>query len=76
LFSSTKIIIDGSTYSQLDLLILNAYKILTSLEFILILYFMIEIMGIRDVLCKALQQLSQDIVMIALSLFYKSIYLT
>ncbi|XP_027941243.1 zinc finger MYM-type protein 1-like [Vigna unguiculata] len=56
-----KITVDGSTYSQrgdAD----NAYKSLTSFEFILILYLMREIMGITDVLCQALQQQSQDIV--------------
>ncbi|XP_027916063.1 zinc finger MYM-type protein 1-like [Vigna unguiculata] len=56
-----KITVDGSTYSQhgdVD----NAYKSLTSFEFILILYLMREIMGITDVLCQALQQQSQDIV--------------
>jgi len=49
------IIVDGSTYSQhgdVD----NAYKSLTSLEFILILYLMREIMKITDVLCQELQQ--------------------
>jgi len=56
-----KITVDGSTYSQrgdID----NAYKSLTSFEFILILYLMREIMGITDVLCQALQQQSQDII--------------
>ena len=56
-----KNIVDGSTYSQrgdAD----NAYKSLTSFEFILILYLMREIMGITNVLCQALQQQSQDIV--------------
>jgi len=56
-----KNIVDGSTYSQrgdAD----NAYKNLTSFEFILIMYLMREIMGIIDVLCQALQQQSQDIV--------------
>ncbi|XP_029128873.1 uncharacterized protein LOC114916403 [Cajanus cajan] len=56
-----KIIVDGSTYSQhgdAD----NAYKSLTSFEFILILHLMREIMGITDVLCQALQQQSQDVV--------------
>ena len=55
-----KNIVDGFTYSQrsdAD----NAYKSLTSFEFILILYLMREIMGIIDVLCQALQQQSQDI---------------
>jgi len=56
-----KITVDGSTYSQhgdVD----NAYKSLTSFEFILILFFMREIMRITYVLCQALQQQSQDIV--------------
>jgi len=56
-----KNIIDGSTYSQCgdaD----NAYKSLTSFEFILILHLMREIMGITNVLCQALQQQSHDIV--------------
>ena len=55
------IIVDGSTYSQrgdVD----NAYKSLTSFEFILILYLMREIIGITEVLCQTLQQQSQDIV--------------
>ena len=55
------ITIDGSTYSQsgdVD----NAYKSLTSFEFILIFYLMREIRGITDFLCQALQQQYQDIV--------------
>ncbi|XP_057431672.1 uncharacterized protein LOC130724460 [Lotus japonicus] len=56
-----KIIVDGSTYSQrgdAD----SAHSSLTSFEFIFILHLMKEIMGITDVLCKALQQQSRDIV--------------
>jgi len=61
LFSSKKNIADGSTYSQCGDAN-NAFKILTSFEFILILYMMREIMGITNVLCQALEQQSQNIV--------------
>jgi len=54
-------IVDGSTSSQRGDAY-NAYKSLTSFEFILILYLIREIMGITYVLCQALQQQSQDIV--------------
>ena len=39
----------------------GAYQVLTSFEFILILYLMKETMGITNVLCQALQQHSQDL---------------
>ncbi|XP_061372803.1 uncharacterized protein LOC133315239 [Gastrolobium bilobum] len=39
----------------------NAYSSLTSFDFIIILHLMKEIMGITDVLCQALQRMSQDI---------------
>ncbi|XP_061356455.1 uncharacterized protein LOC133300889 [Gastrolobium bilobum] len=39
----------------------NAYSSLTSFDFIIILHLMKEIMGITDVLCQALQRISQDI---------------
>ncbi|XP_061366649.1 uncharacterized protein LOC133309826 [Gastrolobium bilobum] len=39
----------------------NAYSSLTSFDFIIILHLMKEIMGITEVLCQALQRMSQDI---------------
>ena len=39
----------------------GVYQVLTSFEFILIIYLMKEIMGITNILCQALQQHSQDL---------------
>ena len=55
-----KIIVDGSTYSQMDD-VDAAFNMLSSFEFILILHMMKEIMGITNGLCQALQKQSQDI---------------
>ncbi|XP_040994228.1 uncharacterized protein LOC121240754 [Juglans microcarpa x Juglans regia] len=54
------IIKEGFTYSQRG--DANAtYKMITSFQFIFILYLMKEIMGITDILCQVLQQKSQYI---------------
>ena len=39
-----------------------AYLALNSFEFVFILHLMKQIMGITDILCRALQQKSQDII--------------
>ena len=39
----------------------EAYQVLTSFKFVLILHMMKEIMGINNILCQALQQHSQDL---------------
>ncbi|GLT92241.1 hypothetical protein SLE2022_100880 [Rubroshorea leprosula] len=50
-----------STYSQHEDAD-AAYKLMTSFEFVFILHLMKEIMGIVDILCKAIQQKDQNIV--------------
>ncbi|GAV70253.1 LOW QUALITY PROTEIN: Dimer_Tnp_hAT domain-containing protein/DUF4371 domain-containing protein, partial [Cephalotus follicularis] len=55
-----KIVEDGSTYSQRGEACV-AYDLLTSFEFVFILYLLKEIMEITDILYQALQQKSQDI---------------
>ena len=51
---------DGANYSQRDDAD-AAYMVKTSFEFILILHFMKDIMGITNMLCQILQQKSVDI---------------
>ncbi|GAV67673.1 LOW QUALITY PROTEIN: DUF4371 domain-containing protein, partial [Cephalotus follicularis] len=57
----SKIIEDGSTYSQLGETCVG-YDLLTSFEYVFILHLLKGIMEITDILCQALQQKSQDIV--------------